>query len=154
MESVKVGIIGSGKAAHLHAQALKNIPEADFRCVFSRDAGRAGAFAGKYGVKAYCDLDEMLGSGDVEAVIICTPHPNHAETAVKAAKAGVHILVEKPLASSLEDCDAMIAAARDNHVRLGMVCQRRFCTPVQRVRRAIDEGKIGKPIIGTVTMLG
>ena len=154
MERVKIGIVGCGKVAHLHAQALKNIPEAVFTCVFSRDSNKAEAFAGKYCVKAYSDIDEMLAGKDVEAVIICTPHPNHAQTAVKAAEAGVHVLVEKPLASSLEDCDTMIKAADENGITLGMVSQRRFYTPVRRVRHAIDEGKVGKPILGTVNMLG
>ncbi len=154
MERVKVGIIGCGKVSHLHAQALKNIPEAVFTCAFSRDINKAGTFAEKYSVKAYSDIDEMIEGKDVEAVIICTPHPNHAEMAIKAAKAGVHILIEKPLASSLEDCDAMIKAAKENNAIIGMVCQRRFYTPVQRVRNAIDEGKIGKPILSTVNMLG
>lgn len=154
MERVRVGIIGCGKVAHMHAQALKNVPEAVFTCVFSRNADKAKAFAEEYGVKAYSDIDEMLGGKAAEAVIVCTPHPNHAETAVKAARAGIHVLVEKPLASSLEDCDAMIRAARENNVTLGTVCQRRFYTPVRRVRSAIDEGKIGNPILGTVNMLG
>jgi predicted dehydrogenase len=154
MEKVKIGIIGCGKVSHMHAQALKNLPQAEFTCAFSRDINKAREFGDKYSIKPYSDIDEMLASQDVEAVIICTPHPNHAETAIKAAKAGKHILVEKPLASSLEDCDAMINAAKENGVTLGMVCQRRFYTPVQRVRRAIDEGKIGKPIIGTVYMYG
>lgn len=154
MEKVKIGIIGCGKVAHLHAQALKDIPEAAFTSAFSRDANKAEIFAEKYGVRAYSDIDEMLEGRDVDAVIICTPHPNHVETAVKAARAGIHILVEKPLASSLEDCDAMIEAAKKNNVTLGMVCQRRFYTPVQRIKKAIDEGKIGKPILGTVNMLG
>lgn len=154
MERVKVGIIGCGKVSHLHAQALKNIPEAVFTGVFSRNAAKAGEFAGKYNVKAYSDMDEMFAKKNVEAVIICTPHPNHAEAAVKAARAGIHVLVEKPLASTLEDCDAIINAARENGVTLGMVCQRRFYTPVRRMALAISEGKIGKPVLGTVNMFG
>lgn len=154
MERLKVGIIGCGKVAHIHAKALKNVKEANFTSVFSRDIRKAEIFAGEYNVKAYCDIDEMLADNIAEVVIICTPHPNHAEAAIKAAKAGIHVLVEKPLAASLEDCDAMINAAKEHGVTLGMVCQRRFYTPVQRLRCAIDAGKIGKPVIGTVNMLG
>jgi len=154
MERVKIGIVGCGKVSHMHAKALKNIPEADFTCIFSRDINKAKAFAEKYNVKPFSNIDEMLEGNDVDAVIVCTPHPNHAEIAIKAAKAGVHILVEKPLASSLEDCDAMIKAAKENKVTLGTVCQRRFYTPVQRLKETIDEGKIGKPILGTINMLG
>lgn len=154
MKKIKVGIIGCGKVAHMHAKALKNIPEASFTSVFSRNSGNAGAFAEKYNVVPYTDIDEMLAAKVVDAVIICTPHPNHAAVAVKAANAGVHALVEKPLASSLEDCDAMLAAADKNHVTIGMVCQRRFYPPVERLKRAIDDNKIGRPILGMVNMLG
>jgi predicted dehydrogenase len=67
---------------------------------------------------------------------------------VRAAEAGVHVLVEKPLAASLTDCDAMLAAARTSGVTLGVISQRRFFEPVQRMKRAIDEGKIGTPALG------
>jgi len=154
MESVKTGIIGLGKVAQMHADALKAIPESVFTAVCSRDIVKARTFAGQYGVKAYTDVEEMIVSGGVEVVVICTPHPNHAEIAVKAIRAGAHVLVEKPLASSLQDCDAMLEAAKVKGVKLGMVCQRRFYTPVQRIRQAIDAGKIGRPILGTVNMLG
>ena len=154
MKRVKTGIIGLGKVAHMHAKALKVIPEAAFTAVCSRDINKAKVFADKYQVKAYSDVEEMIRLGGVEALIICTPHPNHAEVAVKAIKAGAHVLVEKPLASSLKDCDTMIEAANEKKVKLGMVCQRRFYPPVQRIKHAIDEGKIGRPILGTVNMLG
>jgi UDP-N-acetyl-2-amino-2-deoxyglucuronate dehydrogenase len=154
MEKLKVGIIGCGKVAHLHAKALKEVPEALFSCVYSRSIDKANNFASEYGVKAYDNLDEMFAKKEAEVVIICTPHPNHAEVAIKAAKAGVHVLVEKPLASSLEDCDAMINAAKENSIKIGMVSQRRFYPPVQRVKQAIDDGKIGRPILGTVNIMG
>lgn len=154
MEKVKTGIVGCGKGAHLHAQALKSLQESLFTAVCSRDINKAKAFAEQYGVKACSTIEEMFTDAGVEAVIICTPHPIHAETAVRSADAGMHILVEKPLASSLADCDAIIKAAKDNGVTLGTICQRRFYPPVRRVKNALDEGKLGKPIIGTVNMLG
>jgi predicted dehydrogenase len=73
---------------------------------------------------------------------------------IKAAQSGANCLVEKPLASSLQDCDAMIQACKENKVKLGVVSQRRFYAPVQRLRKAIDEGKIGSPALGTIQMLG
>jgi len=104
-------------------------------------------------VKAYADVEEMVAGG-VQAVIICTPHPLHAEPTIKAAKAGAHVIVEKPLASSLADCDAMIQAATDGGVKLAMISQRRLYAPVQRIKKAIEDGKLGRPILGTVNMLG
>jgi predicted dehydrogenase len=96
----------------------------------------------------------MVRESGVESVNICTPHPIHAKPTIAAAEAGAHILVEKPLASSLDDCDAMLAAAKKNNVKLGTMCQRRFYPPCQRIRAAIDEGKIGTPVLGTVNMFG
>jgi len=99
MERIKTGIIGCGKVAHMHAKALKNVPESMFTAVCNRDIVKAKAFADLYNVKAYASIEEMVSDGGVEAVIIGTPHPVHAEHTVAAAKAGAHILVEKPLAS-------------------------------------------------------
>jgi len=154
MDRVKTGIIGCGKGAHLHAQALKNLPTSLFTAVYSRTFDKAKTFAEQYGVKAYASIEELASKGGVEAVIICTPHPVHAETAVQAARAGMHILVEKPLASSLADCDTIIAAARTNGVKLGTICQRRFYPPSLRIKQAIDAGKLGKPVLGVINMLG
>jgi predicted dehydrogenase len=73
---------------------------------------------------------------------------------VEAFEAGSHVLVEKPLASSLQDCDVMIEAARKNNLKLGVISQRRFYPPTLRVKQAIDDGKIGKPVMCTLNMLG
>lgn len=154
MNKVKTGIIGCGKVGHMHARALKNLPESLFTAVCDNDIKRAQEFAKHYGVKAYSDIEEMVASSGVESVNICTPHPLHADPAINAAQAGMHVLVEKPLASSLEDCDAIITAAGEKSVVLGTMCQRRFYPPSQRIRKAIDDGKIGKPILGTIHMLG
>jgi UDP-N-acetyl-2-amino-2-deoxyglucuronate dehydrogenase len=94
----------------------------------------------------------MLRETGVGAIIVGTPHPLHAEPAIRAAEAGVHVLVEKPLAANLADCDAMIAAARRGNVTLGVISQRRFYEPVRRVKDAIDAGKIGRPSLGVFQM--
>src|SRR5437762_8469120 len=85
---------------------------------------------------------------EVDAVIIGTPHPMHAEPAIRALEAGVHVLVEKPMAASLADSDAMLAASQKSGATLGVISQRRFLPPVQRMRKAIDAGKIGEPALG------
>ncbi len=151
---LKTGIIGTGKVAHLHALALQRNPNSEFTAVLGRTPAKVKAFADHYGVKAYTDLNAFLGESGVQACTICTPHPAHVDSAVAAAESGMHLLIEKPLASSLEDCDAMLEAAARGNSRMGMVCQRRFYEPVLRVKEAIESGKIGKPILGMVTMLG
>src|ERR1700688_2661056 len=138
MRRVRTAVVGCGKVGRIHADALRDVAEAEFVAVSDSDAGRAGAFAAKYGVRPYSDLGALLREAGAEAVILCTPHPLHAEAAVRAAEAGVHVLVEKPLATSLKDCDAMLEAADRAGVKLGVVSQRRFYEPVLRMRAAID----------------
>ncbi len=153
-EALKTAIVGCGKVGHLHAKALRRAVKSVFVAVCGRDLGRTEKFAATYNVKAYCDVEEMIAREGVQALSICTPHPLHALHAVKAARAGVHILVEKPLASSLEDSDAILNAAKEHGVKVGMISQRRFYAPCARVKKAIVEGKLGRPILGSVAMYG
>ena len=148
MKPLRVAVIGCGKVAGVHAAALAALPEAEFVAACDVSADRAAAFAVKHNVRPFTDLGALLRDARPEVVIVGTPHPLHAEAACLAAVAGVHVLVEKPLAATVADCDAMLAAARNAGVLLGVVSQRRFYEPVQRMRRAIDVGKIGKPALG------
>lgn len=150
MTPVRVGLIGCGKVGQLHAAAVAGLPEAELAAVCDAIPERAQAFAARFGGKPFTDLAAMLR--DVEAVIIGTPHPLHAAPAVQAAEAGVHVLVEKPLAANLADCDAMIAAARTAGVTLGVISQRRWFDPVARIKAAIDAGKIGTPALAVFLM--
>ena len=154
MLALKTAIVGCGKVGHLHAKALSRAPESEFVAACGRDLARTEQFATAYNVKAYCDVEEMIAREGVQALTICTPHPLHALHATKAAKAGVHVLIEKPLASSLEDCDAILNAAKEHGVKVGMISQRRFYAPCARVKKAIDDGKLGRPILGSVAMYG
>lgn len=151
-DSLRTAILGCGKVAHLHAAALRDLPQSEFVSVCDTDMGRATAFGSQYGVTAFTDCAEMIARSAAQVLLVCTPHPLHAIGAITAAEAGVHVLVEKPLASNLADCDAMIDAARRNGVKLGVVSQRRFFEPVLRMKAAIDAGKIGRPVLGTVAM--
>jgi predicted dehydrogenase len=148
MKPIRVAVVGCGKVAGVHAAALASLPEAEFVAACDISAERANAFAAKHRVRPFTDLGAMLREAAPEVVIVGTPHPLHAGAAVRAAEAGAHVLVEKPLAASLADCDAMLAAAKKGGVTLGVISQRRFLEPVQRMRRAIDEGKIGSPALG------
>jgi predicted dehydrogenase len=154
MEALRTAIVGCGKVGHLHAKALSRLSESMFVAVCDTDLQRAQQFAAEYEVKAYQDVEEMIASSRVESLTVCTPHPLHAEPAVKAANAGVHVLIEKPLASSLQDCDAILNAAKRSGVKIGTTSQRRFYAPCQRIKRAIEEGKLGRPILGSVAMYG
>jgi predicted dehydrogenase len=151
---IGVAIIGPGKVAHTHAQAVAALPHAELVAVCGRDPERTAAFAAQYGARPYTDLAATLRDPRVQAALICTPHPQHAAQAVAAAEAGVHVLVEKPLAVTTAECDAMLAAAARGGVRLGVISQRRMLQPVQRLKAAIEAGKLGAPILATLTVLG
>jgi UDP-N-acetyl-2-amino-2-deoxyglucuronate dehydrogenase len=153
MRKIRTAIVGCGKVAQLHAAALGALDEADFVAACDTDPARSAAFAARYGVRPFEDVGCMVEQAAVEATVICTPHPLHATPAVAATERGSHVLVEKPMATSLEDCDRMIEAAARNRVKLGVVSQRRFFEPIVRMKDAIDGGKIGRPVLASVVML-
>src|SRR5258708_22497343 len=140
--------------ADVHASALAALPASELVAVCGRTPEKAQALATRYRVKAFSSVPTMIQELAVEAVVVCTPHPTHAALAIQAMKQGAHVLVEKPLAASLADCDAMLAAAERYGVKLGVVSQRRWFAPSQRVKTAIEAGKIGRPILATVTLMG
>jgi len=150
----QIAILGCGKVAHLHAKAIKNLPNARLAGVWSRTLKTAKDFSVQYKVPAYQQIDKLIRKEKIDLAIVCTPHPFHLNPTVEAANAGANVLVEKPLASALEDCDAMISACKHAGVKLGVISQRRWYEPVKRVKDAIDAGKIGKPVFGTINMLG
>lgn len=152
MDRVRTALIGCGKVGQIHAVALRDVPESNLVAVCDTSAERAEAFAAKYGGRPFTDLDTLLRESGAQALIIGTPHPLHAEPVIRAAGAGVHSLVEKPMAASLADCDSMLDATRKAGVLLGVISQRRFYEPVMRMRAAIDAGKIGRPALGVCEM--
>lgn len=153
-EKLKSGIIGCGKVAAIHASALTSISGSAFTAVCDSDEKRAREFAARYGVAAYTSVSEMVSREKLNVVTICTPHPVHRQPAIDAIREGANVLIEKPLASSLEDCDAMLDTAREHGRQIGMISQRRFYAPCLRLKKAIEDGKIGKPALGTVFMFG
>jgi UDP-N-acetyl-2-amino-2-deoxyglucuronate dehydrogenase len=154
MESIGTALIGCGKVADAHAQAYKSLSESRFIGVYDLNPARAAAVAAQYGVQAFGSVEELLHHPQVQAVSICTPHPTHPEMVVACAEAGIHALVEKPMAVDLKGCDLAIAAAEKAGITLGVVSQRRFYEPVRRVKQAIEAGKIGRPVLATVTVMG
>lgn len=152
MNKVRTALVGCGKVGHIHAAALRGLGEADFVAVCDTSAERARTFADQYGARPFTDVATMLREARPEAVLIATPHPLHAAPAILAAEAGAHVLVEKPMAANLADCDAMLAAAHKAGTWLSVISQRRLYEPVRRMKAAIDAGKIGRPALGVFLM--
>lgn len=152
MEPLRTAVVGCGKVGQIHAQVLRDLPGSRLVAVCDSSRERADEFARRYGGRAFTDVDAMLAGSSAQVVTICTPHPLHADAAIRAAGAGAHVLVEKPMAASLADCDAMLDAARSAGVTLSVVSQRRWYEPVRRMKDAIDAGKIGTPALGVFGM--
>ncbi len=146
---IRTGLIGCGKIARTHAAALATLPSADFVACCDSDESRVTAFAQQHHVpNTFTDPETMLASGEIDAVLVCTPHPSHAALVVLAAKHGVHVLCEKPMTIDLTQADQMIAAADVAGITFGVVFQRRFWPAAQRIREAIDTGRLGRLTIG------
>jgi UDP-N-acetyl-2-amino-2-deoxyglucuronate dehydrogenase len=149
-----ISIAGCSRVAHLHAKAIRNIPNARLTGVWSRTSETAKTFAEVHKTEAYPSISAMVRDNKTDLVLVCSAHPYHRDPAIEAAQAGSNVLVEKPLASNLQDCDDVIKSCRENGTKLGVISQRRWYEPVRRVKAAIDQGKIGNPVLATITMLG
>lgn len=142
------GIIGCGMIAHYHAQAIGDLRGARLIGCFNHTAKKAVDFADKYDCSAYTSLDEMLADPAIDVVNICTPSGAHLEPAVAAAKAGKHVVVEKPLEVTLKRCDRIIRACRDHDVKLCTIFPSRFSEVNQVLKQAIDAGRFGRLTLG------
>ncbi|MFD2329552.1 Gfo/Idh/MocA family protein [Cohnella sp. GCM10020058] len=144
IEPVRFGIVGCGIIAEIHAKCLLEIEEARLTAVYDWSAQKASDFAKQYGGDVCGTLEELLARGDVDAVCICTPSGLHAEQAIAAARAGKHVMVEKPMAIKLADIEAMLRACEEAGVRLATVFPRRMSPQAQYARQIIREGKLGR----------
>jgi predicted dehydrogenase len=141
---LSVGVIGAGGIARSHMNAIKVNDNIQMVAVIDVDADRAGAAAEEFGANAYTDIEPLLANPQVEAVHVCTPHALHADQVVAAAEAGKHVLVEKPMALTLADCDRMIDAC-DHAGKILMVGQVMRYYPVNHaIREMIADGEIGQ----------
>jgi predicted dehydrogenase len=143
MEEVRLGMIGAGFMGGVHARIGCELPGVVVAGVADVDEGRARALASRYGGKTYGDYRDMLAEEHLDAVVITTPETLHRAPSVDAAQAGCHIFLEKPLASSLEDADAIIEAceAADVHLMIGYVLRFEAC--YARIREAVANGEVG-----------
>ena len=150
MDRVNFAIIGTGGVAEFHAKALSECKIARLAACYDGVPQRAVDFAQRHGIEAETTLDGLLARRDVAAVIIATPSGAHKEVTMAAAGAGKHVLCEKPLEVTLERADEMIRACEENKVTLGCVFQARTAKNVQVIRRALDQGRLGKLILAGV----
>lgn len=139
----RVGLAGAGfiGETHLAAWTAEGVPVV----VLDHDATRAASLAGRFGARVATSLDELFAGVDV--VDVCTPTHRHAEIAIRAAEAGRHVICEKPLARTIEDADAIVAACEGAGVRLFVAHVVRFFPEYEAARRVVVEGGIGDPAV-------
>lgn len=142
--ALSVGVIGTGGIAQSHINAIKDLTNIQLVAVMDTDVKRAEETAVKYEVKAYNQLENLLANPEIQAVHVCTPHSFHVDQVILAAEANKHVMVEKPMALTVVDCDRMIDAC-DISNKILMVGQVMRHYPVNlRIREFITDGTIGK----------
>lgn len=144
----KIGLIGCGNIAGTWIKAVEAQPDSQITVAFDLDAEAATTRAEEAGGRAVTKLDELLSS-DVDVVVICTPTTSHPELVQRAAAAGKHIMCEKPMALTLQACQAMIDTCTEAGVQLAIGHTIRFFGTFRTVRRLVAEGVIGTPVSGS-----
>ncbi|MGQ9631048.1 MAG: Gfo/Idh/MocA family protein [bacterium] len=151
---VKVGIVGAGVMGRTHGEAYKNIPSAKVVAVADVRREEAGKLAEPFGAKVYPSGEKLIESADVDVVDICLPTFLHREHAVKAAKAGRHVLCEKPMALTVRDADAMIRAAERGGVKLMVAQCIRFWPEYQVLKEYVKSRSLGRLVALLCTRVG
>lgn len=147
--TMKCGILGAGVISTIHAKAIKEVPRAEIYAVCDTNLEKAKQLADEYGAKhVFTDLAEMLKLEELDIVHICLPSGMHEAAAIASANAGKHVFCEKPLDITLEKIDRIIEAVDRNKVKLACVYQRRTMPEAIAARNAIQEGKLGKMVLG------
>ncbi len=140
---IKFALIGCGRIAQRHAEHIAK--NGELIAVCDIDFNKANGLAQKYNAKPYESIENLLATeSSIDVVAICSPNGLHAEHSIKALQSGCHVLCEKPMAISVHDCGRMIIAAEKANKRLFAIKQNRFNPPVDAIKKAIDEGKLGK----------
>ena len=147
-KKVGVGLVGSQFISSIHAEALKTVTDAEIIAVISPTKGNAKGFAAKHGIPHhFTKIEEMLAMDEIDMIAIGAPNYLHCEITLKAAKAGKHIVVEKPLCMNLAEADQMIDACKKANVKLMYAEELCFTPKYVRLKGLLDEGALGKPII-------
>ncbi|HET8781540.1 MAG TPA: DegT/DnrJ/EryC1/StrS family aminotransferase [Pyrinomonadaceae bacterium] len=143
-KAIRFGVIGLGVMGQEHARVIGANPLLELAAATDAQAGAGRKVAADLGVKWFDSADEMIGSGAVDAVVIATPHWQHADIAVNALKAGLHVLCEKPLSVTVEQSDRVLEAAAESRGMFVVVHQKRFEPAYLFVKQLLDSGELGQ----------
>ncbi|WP_375422988.1 Gfo/Idh/MocA family protein [uncultured Friedmanniella sp.] len=140
-------LVGCGDVSVVHAEALAALPDVELVAVCDTDPGRREAAAEAYGVPGFADHRALLDRGRPDVVHLATPHHTHASLAVDALRAGVHVVLEKPVAATLAEADRLIAEAQRSPAKIAVCFQNRYNTAVAAMHRLLTSGELG-PVLG------
>ena len=149
MRKLGVAVIGTGQWGKNHARVYKELPSTELVAICDVNAERAKAIAAQYGVKAYSDSAQMLKNKDIEAVNVCTWSTILAKEALKALRAGKHVLVEKPMATNTQQAQKLVQTAQENGLHLTVGFLMRFIPGLQQIRQSVENKKIGDFVCAT-----
>jgi predicted dehydrogenase len=144
-----VGLIGAGNISGTHARACSSLPDVRVAAVFAPTRAHAAKLAAEAGASVCDTIEALLAHRPLDMVAIGSPSGLHAEQGIAAARAGLHVLVEKPIDITSARADALIAAAAKASVKLGVIFQDRFKPGVQRLKVIVDEGRLGSPVLAS-----
>lgn len=150
--SFRVGLVGCGRISKNHFDALGKVDGLELVAVADTDLERARKAGQEQGADAYGSLEEMLASTTLDVVSICTPSGLHSAQGVEAAKAGKHVVTEKPMSITLAQADALVHACDAAGVHLFVVKQNRLNRPIQLLKRAVDKNRFGRIYMANVTV--
>lgn len=147
-----VVIVGCGVISSMHVKAIRALPNARLVAAVDTVSEKAKELAATEGARALTDLDEALRLPGVDVVCVCVPSGLHAEIGVRAARAGKHVVVEKPMDVTLAAADRLIAACKDSGVKLTVISQRRFENVFRKVHDLATNGGLGGQLLGTAEL--
>ena len=145
-------IIGCGFIGEKHARVLSELEGAKIVAFCDNVKDRAVEFSKRYGGKPYTNFSKLMKNNDVDIINLCTPSGMHAQQTIEAAKAGKHVVTEKPMALTLKGADKMIEECKTNNVRLFVIKQNRYNPPIKKLKGAIDKGRFGNIFLANTTV--
>ena len=151
-KSIGIGIVGCGIIANLHAHAIRAAGDLLLVGACSRSDASAEAFCTRQNIRKFESYEKMLESPEIDAVSLCTPSGDHCAQILQALEAGKHVVVEKPMCITLEECDRVIRKAEETGLTVCVISQHRFSDGIQEIRRAIAAGELGKIHSAQLTM--
>jgi predicted dehydrogenase len=148
---IKVGIIGAGSFAAQHAQAIASVNGVSIVSASRRNTTALAEFTSRFGGRGYADYQDLLKDNEVDAVVIATPHHTHTSVVEAAARAGKHILLEKPMAPNLAECDRIVQCTKETGVKLMLGHTGHFIPAVQSAKKLLESGEMGEVVYGVAT---